>query len=100
MPKFNVQVPHALTQQEARARLERFADVLGEKFRDQVSELEQSWEGETLKFRFKTFGIPLSGAIAVGEGELKLDGELPFTALVFKGKIESAIRDELTKLVK
>jgi putative polyhydroxyalkanoate system protein len=99
MPKFNVQVPHTLTQHEARARLERFADVLGEKFRGQVSDLEQSWEGETLKFRFKTFGIQLAGGITVNDDQLNLDGDLPFTALVFKGKIESAIRDELTKLV-
>jgi hypothetical protein len=99
MPKFGVQVPHQLTQQEARERLGKFASALGEKFREQISELEQSWEGDTLRFRFKTFGIPLSGGITVGEKQLDLAGDLPFSALVFKGKIESAIRDELQKLV-
>ena len=100
MPNFNVQVPHALTQAQARERLEKFADVLGEKFRDQVSDLEQNWDGDTLKFKFKTFGIQLQGGIAVADRQLDLNGEMPFSAVMFKGKIESAIRDELEKLVK
>ena len=99
MPKFSVQVPHTLSQQEAHERLGRFADVIGEKFRDQVSDLEQKWEGDTLEFRFKSFGIPLSGGITVGDKQLDLNGDLPFSAMIFKGKIESAIREQLEKIV-
>jgi putative polyhydroxyalkanoate system protein len=99
MPKFNVQVPHSLTREEARARLERFADRLQQKFQTQVSDLDQSWEDDTLRFRFKTYGIPLSGGIAVNDASLDVDGDLPFTAMMFRGKIESSIREELEKLV-
>jgi putative polyhydroxyalkanoate system protein len=99
MPKFNVQVPHSLTREEARTRLERFADNLQRKFQTQVSDLHQSWEDDTLRFRFKTYGIPLSGGIAVGDAALDVDGDLPFSAMMFRGKIESSIREELEKLV-
>jgi|SRR5688572_14877524 putative polyhydroxyalkanoate system protein len=99
MPKFNVQVPHSLTQQEARSRLERFAEMLQQKFQNQVSDLQQSWEDDTLRFQFKTYGIPLSGGIAVGEHELTVDGDLPFSAMMFRGKIESSIREQLERLV-
>jgi putative polyhydroxyalkanoate system protein len=99
MPKFSVQVPHTLTKDEARERLGHFADVIAQKLRDQVSELEQTWDGDTLKFRFKSFGIPLSGGIAVTDKALDLAGELPFSAMIFKGKIESAIREQLEKIV-
>lgn len=99
MPKFNVHVPHTLSQQEATERLDRFVDVLRDKFQDSVSELEQSWEGNTLKFGFKSYGIPLSGKIDVSDSALDVDGDLPFTAMMFKGKIESAIREQLTRLV-
>ena len=98
-PKFNVRVPHFLTQDEARSRLERFADVLQQKFQNQVSDLDQSWEGDTLRFRFKTFGIPLDGGIAVSGEELNVDGNLPFSAVMFRGKIESSIREELERLM-
>ncbi|MCI0335244.1 MAG: polyhydroxyalkanoic acid system family protein [Planctomycetes bacterium] len=99
MPKFGVRVPHQLTQQEAHSRLERFAEVLQDKFKDQVRDLQQSWEGETLRFQFKTYGIPLDGGITVTDEELNLAGDLPFSAMMFRGKIESAIREQLERLV-
>jgi putative polyhydroxyalkanoate system protein len=99
MPKFNVDVPHSLTQEEARSRLERFAESLQHKFQNQVSDLVQSWEGDTLRFSFKTFGIQLAGGIAVSDHDLKVTGDLPFSAMMFRGKIESSIREELERLV-
>jgi putative polyhydroxyalkanoate system protein len=100
MPKFNVTVPHPLSQPDARERLNRFADVLGEKFKDQVSDLQQNWEGDTLNFSFKSYGIQLKGGVTVADKQLNVDGELPFTAMMFKGKIESAIKEQLEKLMK
>ena len=41
--------------------------MLEKKFQNQVSELHQSWENDTLNFRFKTYGIPLSGGITIGD---------------------------------
>jgi hypothetical protein len=100
MPKFNVNVPHTLTQPEARSRLERFAEMLEKKFKSQISDLHQSWENDTLQFRFKTYGIPLQGGITVGEHQLTCAGDLPFSAMMFpfsammfRGKIESSIRE-------
>jgi putative polyhydroxyalkanoate system protein len=99
MPKFGVRVPHTLTKDEARSRLERFIDVLTAKSGNQVSDLRQSWEGDTLKFHFKTYGIAIDGGITVAENELDLAGDLPFAAMMFKGKIESEIREQLEKIV-
>ena len=100
MPKFNVQVPHSLSREEARTRLERFADNLQQKFQTQVSDLNQTWEDDTLRFKFKTYGIPLSGGITIGDASLDVDGDLPFSAMMFRGKIESSIREELERLVR
>lgn len=99
MPKFGVTVPHPLTKEEARSRLERFIEMMQSKFEGKVSDLNQSWEGDTLNFGFKTFGIQLSGKIAVNDHDLKLDGDLPFAAMMFKGKIESDIKEQLERIV-
>jgi putative polyhydroxyalkanoate system protein len=99
MPKFGVTVPHQLTKDDARSRLERFVEVLQTKFEGKVSDLNQSWEGDTLKFSFKTFGIQLTGGITVYDNELKLDGDLPFAAMMFRGKIESDIKEQLERIV-
>lgn len=99
MPKFAVSVPHPLSKEEARTRLERFAEMIEAKFANQVSDLQQSWDGDTLKFHFKSYGIPLDGGITVAEKSLNVAGDIPFTAMMFKGKIESAIREQLEKIV-
>lgn len=100
MPQFNVQVPHTLPQQEARERLNRFIDSLRQKFQDSVHDLEQNWDGDTLRFAFKTFGIPLKGGITIADHQLIVAGDLPFTAMMFRGKIESSIREQLERLVR
>jgi putative polyhydroxyalkanoate system protein len=100
MPQFQVVVPHALSQEEARARLNRFVDILRAKFQESVSDLAQNWDGDTLRFSFKTFGIALKGGVTVGDKALDVKGELPFTALMFRGKIESSIREQLERLMR
>jgi len=99
MPKFNIKVPHTLSQEAATERLNGFVDILRNKFQDQVSDLEQSWEENTLRFGFKSYGIALKGGITVEEGSLDVEGDLPFAAMMFKGKIESSIREQLVRLV-
>ncbi|MCG8450034.1 MAG: polyhydroxyalkanoic acid system family protein [Pirellulales bacterium] len=100
MPKLNLEIPHQLSAEEAKERLQRFTEALESKFKDQVSDLQQSWQGDDLAFGFKTFGINIQGQIHVREEKLVLDGELPFSAMMFKGKIESEIRQQLERLVR
>ena len=100
MPKFHVDVPHSLPQAEATERLNRFVEAIGDKFGDQVSDMEQSWEENRLNFGFKTFGIALKGEVTVADDKLLVDGELPFAAMMFKGKIESSIKEQLERLMR
>jgi len=100
VPKFNLDVPHTLSAEEAKSRLQRFSDSLQSKMQDQVKEMEQSWEGDALSFGFKTFGIKIQGRITVHDDRLAVEGDLPFSAMMFKGKIEGEINKELSRLVK
>lgn len=100
MPKFHVAVPHMLSQQDARKLLDRFIEeVIVKKFQDSVGDLEQHWEGDALAFSFKTFGIQIAGKCTVSDNEVAVDGDLPFTAMMFKGKIESEIKKQLERLM-
>jgi putative polyhydroxyalkanoate system protein len=99
MPKMSVSVPHALGQEVAAERLKGFLGKIKEKYQSQVSNLEESWAGNTLNFGFTTFGFPIKGAVAVDQSDVKLDGEIPFAAMMFKGKIEQEIKDQLNKLL-
>ena len=99
MPKLNFSVPHNLEKAEAKSRLEAFAGRVREKYQGQVKDVKEWWEGDTLCFAFRTMGINIEGRLAVEDERLNVDGNLPFSAMMFKGKIESGLRDELDKLM-
>jgi hypothetical protein len=100
VPKFHLEIPHSLSAEEAKSRLERFIESLQAKFQDKVSDLDQSWNDNTLAFGFKTFGIKIAGAITALEDKLDVAGDIPFSAMMFKGKIESEIREQLARLMR
>ena len=54
----------------------------------------------TLAFGFKTFGIKITGDITALDNKLDVNGEIPFSAMMFKGKIESEVREQLGRLMK
>jgi putative polyhydroxyalkanoate system protein len=99
VPKLDFSVPHALGKEEARSRLEAFADRVRAKYEGQVKDVKQSWEGDTLCFGFRTLGSNFDGRLTVEEDRLNVGGSLPFAAMMFKGKIESTIREELERLM-
>ncbi len=99
MPKLAFSVANPLSQQEAMDRLKQFLPRVREHYGEQISNLQESWEGNELNFRFTTFGIDIAGLLRVNEPDVRFEGELPFTAMMFKGKIESSIRQELAKLL-
>lgn len=99
MPKSTVSVNHSLGQEKATELLKQFLPKLREKFQGQVSDLEEAWNGNTLNFSFKTFGFKINGKMNVAEDNVKLEQDLPLAAMMFKGKVEEAIRTEMGKLL-
>ena len=97
MPRFSVQVDHQLDQSEAVSRLQALLEKIRARYQDQVSNLEESWTDNILDFKFTSYGFKVKGLLTAGESNVKIDGDLPFAAMMFKGRIEQTIRDELVK---
>ena len=97
MPSFNVQVPHSLGQDAAKARMDSFLETMEKKYKDQISDMDGSWSDNILNFSFNTFGIKIDGKMTVAEDNVQMDGERPFAAMMFKGKIASGIQEALEK---
>ncbi len=97
MPAFNAEVPHTIGQEDATKRLKRFLDLVAEHYKDQVSALEGNWVDNVLQFSLTTYGFTISGDLVVEEEIVKLDGQLPFAAVPFKGKIQQSIVSELER---
>lgn len=99
MPKFQVSVPHAMPREDVVEKLKHFSEKISEFGKGQVKDIEQSWEGDTLNFSFKTLGAAISGSMEVLDDKVDVQGDLPFAAALFKGKIESSIQEQLQKLL-
>jgi hypothetical protein len=99
MPSLTISMPHSLSPEEATARLQTFFGKLKEKYKDQMSNLEEQWNGNKLDHSFSTFGFSIKGDLTVEPNEVKVNGSLPFAAMMFKGKIEQSVRDELGKVL-
>lgn len=99
MPAFGVTLPHPLGKDAARERLAHFVTTMTEQHREQVRDMEQRWEGDHLHFSFSTSGVSISGRIIVEEMHARVEGKLPFAAVLFRGRIEQEIRDRLERLL-
>jgi hypothetical protein len=99
MPKFQVSVPNLLGRDAALQRLQGFSQKLQEEHADKIKDLEQRWEGDELAFGFKTLGIRIEGRVAVEDTVVRVEGDLPFAAAMFKGQITGAIQEQLQRLL-
>jgi tRNA dimethylallyltransferase len=64
-----------------------------------MSEFREEWRDHTFSFAFRTFGLGVSGTIAVEQDSVRLAADLPLAAMVFKGAIEKRVREEVGKLL-
>jgi hypothetical protein len=97
MPAFSTQVEHQLGREKATERLKGFLEKVRDRYQSQVSNLEGAWSDNVLTFAFTTYGFKIKGTLVADETTVALNGELPFAAIMFKGRIEQSIRDELAK---
>jgi putative polyhydroxyalkanoic acid system protein len=99
MPSISISTPHSLGTEEAVERLKKFFEKLKARHGDKVSNLEQEWQDNRLAYSFSTYGFNIKGDMTVEPNEVKINGALPFAAMMFKGKIEQSVREELEKLL-
>ena len=97
MPGFSTEVPHTLGRAAAIEKLKGFAERVREKYKDQVSSMSGDWKDNVYNFALTTYGFTISGALTVEEQLARLEAQLPFAALAFKGKIEQSFASEVKK---
>ncbi|MES2668588.1 MAG: polyhydroxyalkanoic acid system family protein [Patescibacteria group bacterium] len=100
MAKISFTVPHALSKAEAKKRILRLLTQAKKEHGDLVTDLEESWKGDTGTFSFNARGYAIRGTITVGEDAIELDGEVPLAISFFKGKIEKLVRKEAEELLR
>ncbi|RAK68630.1 polyhydroxyalkanoic acid system family protein [Phenylobacterium kunshanense] len=88
-----VSIPHELGRAEARRRIdegvERLTGQIGA-----VGELRKAWAGDVLSFSLQAIGQMVTGTIAVGERDVRLEINLPGIFAMIAGKVKGRLQSE------
>ena len=96
MAQFNVSVLHQTTRDDAIEKLRGFSEKIRDEFAGQVSDLAETWDDDgNLQFAFKAMGMAVDGTVKTDSDKVDVSGNLPFTALPFRGLIEQTIADKI-----
>ena len=103
MPKFNTSIPNPAGKDKAKAGLKAFFEKAKEFGSKDVTDATEDWSkwdtDSAYGFSFKKMGIAIKGTITVTDDKVNVDGEIPFAAMMFKGKIEEGFREQLSKAI-
>jgi hypothetical protein len=99
MPTLILSVSHQHSQDEAMRRIQAAVTQAKAKYSDKINEMSDSWDGYIGNFEVSGKGQKASGTVAVNRSDVSVKLRLPLAALLFKSKIESGIRRELTRIL-
>ncbi len=99
MPSLEMSIPHKLKREEARRRIQELLPKMKNDYGDQIKNLQEEWNGDTGSFSFSVMGFAVSGTLTVNDSSVDLDGNLPFAAAFFKGKIKSVIEEKAQEVL-
>ena len=99
MPGFLTAVDHSLGQTEAQTRVTTFLDQIQNQYQDMVSSWSGEWEENNLNFELLAMNMKVTGVLEVTEDAVIVGGSIPFAMMMFKGKLEKTMQEELRKLL-
>ncbi len=95
MPKITVRVPHSLPPAEAFAKIQPALQKTVADFQGHDLALVASDTSQT--FTFKSMAFTIKGKAEATAGEVVVEIDLPFAAMMFKDKAERAITKNVTR---
>jgi len=95
MPKVTVRVPHSLDPTAAFARLKPALEKTVADF--QGHDLVQEGGDTATSFTFKSMAFTIKGRAEATAGQVTVEVDLPFAAMMFKDKAERAITKNVTR---
>jgi hypothetical protein len=97
-----IKYAYACGKEKAYDKVNNLLESLQKKHKDKISNVYKEWNSskDNMHFQFNTMGFNISGYIQLKNTELILDGNLPTSAMLFKGKIKKTIESVLDDLFK
>ena len=94
-----ITIPHKLTQDQARTRLQSGIIDLKGKYGDKVANMQEDWNGNNMAFRLSAMGQAITGRVDVQPDAVKLDVDLPWMLAMLAGKFKPQVEQEARKML-
>lgn len=95
----NLSIPHSLTQQEARDRIQKGITELRTAHASRLSRVEEQWIENHLDFNVHAVGQHVAGRLDVLPNEVKMSIDLPWMVALLAGKFVKEVETEGRKLL-
>jgi hypothetical protein len=98
--KLEVRVPHGLTPEEVRRRLDRAVEKARVEYAEQVGPIDASWrDDEQMEIGLTVMGMRIDSELQVLAEELVVRVGVPGMAALFAGRIRAGIEERLGGLL-
>jgi hypothetical protein len=95
MPKVTVNVPHHRDPEQV---VEKARSVLEKTVKDfDGRDLDIQWTGRAADFKFKSLAFTIQGKMTVQDEAVTVEVDLPFAAMMFKDRVEKAVRKNVER---
>ena len=94
-----VPVPHGLSEDEIRHRMNQLIDKSGTDIPGGVRNVQVRWLGNVAQYSFTAHGYKVSGHMTIQLPEIIIEALIPFMFVLFKDKISQVITQHATELL-
>ena len=95
----DVSIPHRLSRDEAKSRIQGGAAKLRTQFGAQLAHVEENWNGYHADFKFGAMGQSITGRMDVEDAAIKISVDLPWMLAMIAEKVRGKIADEGRRLL-
>lgn len=91
--KITVNVPHKLTREEARSRIDSGFGKVQEQIAGKAVTVDQTWTGDSMAFSAGAMGQNITGSLHLQENNVLIEVDLPW----FLAKLSETVSEKLKK---
>jgi hypothetical protein len=95
----DVSIPHRLTRDEAKCRLQSGAAQLRAQFGPSVAHVQETWQDYHADFRFTAMGQAITGRMDVDDHLIRMSVDVPWVLGMIADKIRGKVEQEGRKLL-
>ena len=94
MPDLTASIPHQMSKEEAKRRVQEHIRILREQHAAMISEIQENWSGDTLAFAVRSMGQSITGRLTVDDQMLHLTVALPWLLRMLAGSVKRQLEHQ------